>query len=68
MKYPIVGQRVKIAHKDFPEWDGIFLITKVYKDKKTKGIEIYHPIFGAGGFYPDSYTLIPLTKLEKALK
>lgn len=58
---PIVGHRVKITYDT--KWSGVFRIIEVYDNT----VVIDHPVHGRGGFFPDEYELIPLTKLEKAL-
>lgn len=60
---PIVGQRVEITGN--PSWAGIHKVIEVYEDGM---ISIDHPYRGVGAFYPKEFTVLPLTKLEKALK
>jgi hypothetical protein len=60
---PVVGRRVRIEKNK--RWEGVYIIEHVYENGI---IVINHPVRGPGGFYPDECTLIPLSKLEKALK
>lgn len=63
MELPKVGQRVRITWGH--GWDGIFPVFEVQEDGM---VTIKHPSKGLGGFFPDDYEILPLTKLEKALK
>lgn len=62
----LVGRRVIITPEVNKEWQGTWVVTSQWDDSLT--IEIIHPKHGRGAFYKHEYTLIPLTKLEKALQ
>lgn len=69
MELPKVGQRVRIKWSKWTSpsiWDGIFPVVEVCEDNGM--VTIKHPSNGLGGFFPDDYEILPLTKLEKALK
>ena len=67
-KISLIGRRVKInwdeQYRTDLYWDGIYTVV----DEKDYMIYVRHPEHGLGGFYPESYEILPLTKLEKALR